>query len=357
MKLLNVIKAIKKPEKFVWSALLYLNKYLPFLLFREKKVSYGTENKDKTFYIIGYDSGWCGIMRMIVQVLSHLEYADKYGYIPVVDFQNFHNQYLDENNFGKENAWEYFLKQPSEYSLKNIKKNANIIYSGNIISPTTKAEFFYNDLFKKDRIDNFRRLFKKYIRFNDETTDYINEKYNFIIGNKKNILGILCRGTDFTLKQPPFHPIQPTTQQVMEKAEEVMKKYNCSHIFLATEDNNIFNIFAEKFGDKLLFVEQRRYSSRELEKSNAISQIESNTMSDKRKLALDYLSSIYILSKLKYFIGGVCGGTQGVYLMSKGFEYDYLWNLGEYPPAPVKSEFKRFLAIISRKRGCLCENY
>src|SRR5262249_54981584 len=154
-----------------------------------------------------------------------------------------------------------------------------------------------------------------------------------------------------TSKQPPFHPIQPTIEQVIEKAEEVITKHNCSHIFLATEDSDIFNRLNEKFARKLLYVEQRRYSSKEFEKVNAISQVESDSTSDKYKLALDYLSSIYILSKCECFIGGVCGGTQGVYLMSKGFKYDYLWDLGIYPPAPLKVDFKRLMAIISKRRG------
>lgn len=351
------ISTLLKPKTIIEIILRQLNAFLPYLLFREKRENNGTEHKDKTFYVIGYDSGWCGIMRIIIQSLNHLEYADKHGYIPIVDFQNFYNQYLDENSFGKENAWEYFLEQPTQYSLNDIKNSKNVIYSRNMLSPSKEINIFYRDLFEKNRIAYLRSLFGKYIHFNKKTKNYIEEKYNSIIENKKNILGVLCRGTDFTLKQPPFHPIQPTTEQVIEKAEEVMKKYNCSHIFLATEDSDVFKIFSEKFGNKLLYVEQRRYSIKEFEKINAISQVKSDTKSDKYKLALDYLSSIYILSKLKFFIGGICGGTQGVYLMSKGFDYDYLWDLGEYPPAPLKSELKRFLAIISKKRGCLCENY
>ena len=47
---------------------------------------------------------------------------------------------------------------------------------------------------------------------------------------------------------------------------------------------------------------------------------------------LEYLSSMFILSKCDLLIGGMCGGSQGVLIMrgSKMYEYLYLFDLGDY---------------------------
>jgi hypothetical protein len=152
---------------------------------------------------------------------------------------------------------------------------------------------------------------------------------NCIIGANK-VLGILCRGTDYLLKKPKHHPIQPEPEEVIKKAEEVIKEQKCDKIYLATEDQYIYNLFKIYFGDLLLQNNQRKFERSDLDNVQYLAQIGFDREQDKYLTGLEYLSSIYLLSKCSCFIGGRTSGTIGVHLLSDGFEYDYTWNLGSY---------------------------
>ena len=353
MNLSNIARTLTKPKKLTIAVLSRVGNLVCKIRYREKKIKYGTQNADKTFYVIGFDCGWCGIMRIIVQVLGHLEYAKKHNYIPVINLKNHYTQYSDKKDTERKNAWEYFLKQPSQYSIEDTINAKNIILSRNMPYLPANAEFTYIDLLDKKKTICFQKLFTESIKFNDYVQNNIEKQHKLIIKDKKNILGVLCRGTDFTAKHPPLHPIQPTTEQVIKKAKEVMEKHACDYLFLATEDAEIHTMFQQEFGDKLLSIQQKRYTAKDFENANSISQKDD----DKIHLALNYLSALNILANCKCFIGGLAGGTQGVYLMNKnGFEYEYLWDIGVYPQS-LKHEFLKFCHIIAGKPNCLTELY
>jgi hypothetical protein len=171
--------------------------------------------------------------------------------------------------------------------------------------------------------------------------------YNDIFSGKSDVLGILCRGTDYLKKRPGGHPVQPEPSEVIEKAKEIIEKYNCRHVYLATEDQDIYDIFESEFKEKLFSNNQRRFRQGDFKDHDYISQIMNTKDQDNNSLGLEYLSSLYNLSKCKYFIGGRTAGTIGVYFMSNGFAYDYVWDLGFYPLPPlhktIMRKFRKFL--------------
>lgn len=65
---------------------------------------------------------YCGLFSLCITTLARIDEAVKAGYISVVDIQNSFNLYLEKEKIGKENTREYFLEQPMEYSMKDIKK-------------------------------------------------------------------------------------------------------------------------------------------------------------------------------------------------------------------------------------------
>jgi hypothetical protein len=87
----RVIKSI------LWKTVHFARKYK----YRERKTSYGNENSDKIFYIIGFFDYACGLFGLISHVLKHIVYAEKFEYIPIVDFQNYDTQYLDPGSLCK----------------------------------------------------------------------------------------------------------------------------------------------------------------------------------------------------------------------------------------------------------------
>jgi hypothetical protein len=315
----NIVRNIIKPYA------LYLLKS------KETRKSLGSENNDKIFYIISFSRGKDGLLFIILCNLSHISYSLNRGYIPVVDLQNYDNQYLDPGTLYKENSWEYYFEQPMGYTLNNIKNSKNIIISSQLQMPHLKYKIDFYIFNNPQRLLYFRNIFKTYIKFNKTTNDFLSNEYKNIMADKNKVLGVLCRGTDYLLKKPAGHPRQPEPSEVIDMAKEVMSEKNCCHIYLATEDEEIYNLFKKNFGDKLLTNSQKRFGAEELNNIQYISEITGGRERDKYLLGLEYLSSLNLLSKCSCFIGGRTAGTIGVYLMTEGFEYDYIWEKGFYP--------------------------
>jgi hypothetical protein len=313
----------------------------------ERKTSYGQEDTENTYYIIGFPRGEDGLLFLMLCNLSHIGYALEHGYIPVVDQQNYDNQYLKAGTLFKENSWEYYFKQPLGYTLEDIKNSKNIILSKKLQMPVKKYTIDFYIFEDKRRLTYFRELFNKYIIFNDKTMDHLLNSYNEIFSGKTDVLGILCRGTDYLIKKPGGHPIQPDPYEVIKKAKEIIEKFNCKYIYLATEDQDIYEIFESEFKEKIFSNNKRRIKQNDFKEHDYISQILNSENQDNYRLGLEYLSSLYNLSKCKYFIGGKTAGTIGVYFMSSGFAYDYIWDLGFYPLPPlhktITRKFRKFL--------------
>lgn len=305
---------------------------------REKRVSYGEENQDKQFYIIGVNVGEMGLLYIMLRNLLHFAYAEKYKYIPIVDLQNYHSQFLEsEDIVNKKNAWEFFFKQPAGYLLSDIQQSKNIILS----SKRYVLDGYMLDnevLINRDmqKLECLRYLYKKYIKFNDVTSKFLLADFERILKNKGRVLGVLCRGTDYLFKKPPGHPIQPEPIDVIMKAKEVMAEKQCAYLYLATEDQSIYELFKTHFGEKLLTNGQMRFNDDDIKNGQYLAEVHFDRKRDKYLLGLEYLSSINLLSKCVCFIGGITGGTLGAYVMTNGFEYDYLWNIGLYSSKDVR---------------------
>ena len=106
-----------------------------------------------------------------------------------------------------------------------------------------------------------------------------------------------------------------------------MDKYRCTYIFLATEDQEIFNDVKRYFGDKLLALDMTRYVT--LGKQN-INDMCSERNNDKYLKGREYLLSIWLLSQCNCLVAGNVGGTHGALLMSPGYDYSYVFDLGLY---------------------------
>lgn len=297
---------------------------------RERTIHRGKQNPDKIFYVIGIPYKMAGLFAIVNSTLSHIIYAIGKNYIPIVDLANYPSQYLDLNIKFTDNAWEYFFQQPAYYTLKDIVKSKNIILSKK--EQTPNVENAISVLFTQDEyIDKLKEIssyFRKYIRFNDDTFRVLNEKYEKLIHSDDIVLGVLCRGTDYLKKKPKYHPIQPDPRCVLDKVISLSQELNFTKVYLATEDHDIYDIFLEALGDKL--ITNGQYLYRDVSNVQYLSEIVNSRSNDKYLRGIEYLTSIYILSKCTYFIGGMTAGSLGVLLMNSEFEYKYIWNLGTY---------------------------
>jgi len=302
--------------------------YFRFIRNRPMRTSYGARNPDKLFYVIGISFNTEGLFAIVKSVLSHIIYAREKGYIPVVNMRDFSNQYIEAGQEGIQNSWELFFEQPMGYRLEDIEECKNIIMSRNNLVPSSRYGIYVKMLEDKRKFSKLSSYYTQYIRFNGATKKFLEEEKRRLL-NGYTTLGILCRGTDYIQKKPSGHPVQPNPEDVVHKAEAIYSQLKYDKIYLATEDQKIYNLFKKRFGDTVITNGQNLYDN--IDSIQFLSEIKGLRKREEYEKGIEYLSSVYILSECDYFIGGRTAGTLGVYFMSKGFKYNFLWNLGYYP--------------------------
>ena len=309
---------------------------------------------DKKYYIICRPAPLTGIGETACGVAAQTIFARDNDMIPVVDMQHYRNQYFKDGREYKENAWEYFFEQPAGISLDDIKDGTCKI-SPTGIYPENKNRIAVWDLpvngfySVEPEIRELKEQYKNIIHLNKETLEYVQNKYNEILKEEKNILGVLVRGTDYAVRRTKGEQRQPNPKTVIKKIYEYLKKYpEISKIYIATEDDKLFHMFKDEFGDKLLDNNQFRFKYDD-KRMPIISSIKVDRPNHNWQLAREYLSSLYILSKCKYFIGGRCAGTKVAWIMSDGWEDCYIWSLGRYGHLRIFDYSKNIFQITNKK--------
>lgn len=293
---------------------------------QESRKSYGKENSDKTFYVIRRRDLYCGLFSLFLTNLQRIDDAVKKGYIPVVDMQNDFNIYLSEDKIGKENAWEYYFNQPMGYSLKDIEKSKNVIIGSGAVPPM----FPYLDIKfltgETGELEYWRGIVKKYISMSPYAKEIVDKEYNKLFGKEDKILGVKCRGTDYSNGKPKNHPIQPTPEQAVSKAEEIFEEQGCTKVFLATEDAEFYKIFKQRFGNKLI-VNKMTYMEYQ---GGSTGKQEYEQSDGGYQAGMEYLITTMLLARCNCLCAGCVSATVGALLLTEGYEYTYLFDLGIY---------------------------
>ena len=296
----------------------------------EKKIQ--KENLFNSKYLIikrECENSGLGLFAYYVTMLSRIEYALSHRMIPVIDMKNYANTFHKKGEVGRINTWELFYEQPCNVSLEEALKTGKARYIWNDIPefhPNDSLDFLYNDKVVK----YYHEISDKYIRFRPEILELLEKKEESILGkkdNRKRILGVLARGTDYTGLCPYYNPIQPTIEQMIEKINKYCDKYNCEKIYIATEDEGILKQFKDIYGNKLLYTDQKRISNVSTYLyENKEFVIERNPFDR----GIEYLCSIYLLSKCNGLVAGRTTGTVGTCIMADNYEFKYIFSLGRY---------------------------
>lgn len=309
-----------------------MNLLLDKTIYDEKKKmldeKINSDGRKRTYFIIRRSYKGIGMYTHVCVYLSFIAYAVSKGYIPVIDMCNYPNIYMKDEDIGKRNAWELFFKQPVGIGLDDLG-SGKIIYSSPVFLPN-RTPFITSLLNDKKEFALYARVYQDFIQYNKNVKEYTDEELK-IIENKK-VLGVLYRGTDYTKGKPKGHPIQPTLQQVIAKAEEIMDRFGCEYIYLATDERNAEDEFEHSFPKHILTNKRKYYDMDGMDYSNHyISEVSFDRENDQFLKGLEYISSINILSKCKCFLGGGCAGTYAAVIMNNfKFEYTHIFDLGFY---------------------------
>lgn len=257
-------------------------------------------------------------MYFIVNMIDNIVYCLSKGYRPIVQFENSE----------KINLWQQFLDQPYLH-----ERNLSIAES--IECDELDASLSWPLYPTRDEISKYAKLYNAFVRPNKQTQDYFDNEYKTIIEGKR-VLGVLCRGTDYTANKPSGHPVQPSVSDVIALVKLKMIELDCKWIYLATEEHGILEQFESAFPEQIL-VNKRKYFDefykirKEKGENARISWVSFDREKDSYYKSLEYFSSINILSKCTALIAGNCGGSRtALYLNNNKYEYWYLFDLGIY---------------------------
>lgn len=286
----------------------------------------GGENPDKIFYVIRRRDLYCGLFSLFITNLKRIDDAVKKGYIPIIDMQNDFNIYLSEDKIGKENAWEYYFNQPMGYSLDDIKKSKNVIIGSGAVPdmfPYLDIDFLMG---RTGELAYWKEIVKRYITINEKTQKLVDEEYKRLFESHDKVLGVKCRGTDYSRGKPKNHPIQPTPEQAVMKAKEIFKERECTKVFLATEDVEYYNAFLKAFGNKLITNKKNYFEYQ----GGSTGKEEYEREDGGYKAGLEYLITTLLLAKCNCLCAGCVSATVGALLLAEEYEYVYLFDLGIY---------------------------
>lgn len=265
--------------------------------------SYGELNSDKTILLIGGHNA--GLYSIIHNVIGYLIYAEEKGYVPVVDYKNNITFYHDESFSG--NFWEAYFRQPSVISLGDAYSSKNVVHTPLIFSHSNYPSGGLHIVNDKKTIMQIHKMFNKYIKYNDDTSKYIEEAYLKVKG--KVLLGVYLRGTDY--KTAPGHAKQPLLDSIFEKIDYYLKKYeDIEGLFVSSEEEETLHSIQERYGELVYFT--KRLLIKEYKTGQLTPKVFYGDGKNKIQIGTEYLTDIEILSRLKYFVSGLSGGSAAV---------------------------------------------
>ena len=269
----------------------------------------------------------CGLFSNYIVSLGCIRKYLIQGFVPIIEFESYKNVI---NGFivdpKKGNPWEYYFNQPFGYEYHNIKTKAkNIKYfecQPRNIRPN-------EGIFLNKQIMNYWHAFaNQYIPIKNEIINESNNIIKTIFKDSNNVLGVLLRGTDYVALKPRYHPIPPKIEDVIKEVKLLDNKNKYNWIFLATEDNIIRDVFLRSIGMKVkCLLSKRKIFYNYAMKKPLVYSIDFKKNLDYNKI---YLLNVIILSKCLDFLAANTSGTVGVFILTEGFRYYKVYNLGLY---------------------------
>ncbi len=249
--------------------------------------------------------GYCGLMRV---TLLHIAYANRMGLIPVVDWRPELLYTEKEYIHGTYNSFEYFFENTSKVMLEEIKHSDLVVHSKIYDTRmfTRKMSYYIDD----GELQILASTIKRNLSFNTNgMRDIVTPCEQ--IKEKGRILGLHIRGTDF---KDGFsrHPVLAKTEEYLDLAGEVFIKGSYDYIFLATDEEAIFQNALMRFGDKLLYFDTLRSKDGKPLHYGGHKEREQ----DKYLLGKEILRDVYMLGKCD----GLVAGLSSIPIIARAFK-------------------------------------
>ena len=291
-----------------------------------KKMSCGELNPDKNIFIIRPNSEDCvqGFLSLFIQSLRWIDYANRKGYCPYIDYKNYQTQYSDGSN-----VWDYYFTQPNGMSYDEAYASKKIILSGPMIFEDVDYRLFEKEIFCDEALcEKCNRIIWDNIQLSKELNEAVEREMTEI--DIYNCIGVYIRGTDYIKLKPSGEFVQPQIDEVIQQID-IMKSRNPENkVFLVTEDGDYYNILKTKYDKDIITIHDdfhvSNYDGHDyLSKSNVLD-------ADKKRRGMIYLVKIIMLSRCSKIITSITRGSIAAYAMNGGiYKEKFVFDLGLYP--------------------------
>lgn len=291
----------------------------------EKKACFGSENPDKLFYVIRDPKERAGLFSIHNYVISYLKKCEELKAIPIIDMQYYPNEVIiDDKYIGKRNIWEHFFKQPYGYTLEEVYKSKNVIM-GSSADPASLGE-----IYEPKEILASHSILEKYVLIDDDMLKKCKRVFQELHMEEGTTLAVICRGTDYLGTKPEGHSILPSLEQIIQTIDEKMDEWGgFSRIYLATEDEEIYQALKEVYGDKIVSYQKTRFQKTG---NKVLSQvIEERKEEDfKGKFSEEYFISIWLVSQCDALIAPIINASLAALRMKGEYKNSFIFKLGNY---------------------------
>lgn len=319
----NEVCIVATDKNYFWPTDVVRNsvKLMYSLLWCTSKKTLGNQNADKTIVLLDYPCYNEGLISIVKWTYAHIRWLLEKGYTPVMDLHTRPNQYLNAED---DNMWEYFFEPVSEVTCKEAYESKNVISAvdNGIILGEGKINSYQEKWINRSvNTEEFNKL----IRVNAETEAYMEAEIPLEIRQEKRVMGVVMRGTGFRKEvaekwNKEWRKDVVDARIFLQACNYYKDELKCEYIFLATEDAEYFAMAQDFFGDKLLFIDQKRavydYANQEYIPLNQVL-----GMKDGRIAGRNYLAIIKSLAECSALFFNInCGAVD----MAR------YWNEGRY---------------------------
>lgn len=290
--------------------------------------TWGSDFPDRKFLVIRRRDYGVGLFSYFLTNLGWINYSINNGYVPVIDMKANRTIY-HSNAFFRKNVWEDFFCQPFDYGIHDIRHAKNVtIVEGRTLDG---IKDFLPDFGADENVESnqslqpWRKLVADYMRPKIEPLgSYVSPRLEAALSGN-GAIGVLARGTDYVRLRPDKHPVQPSFADFVVAIKEYDSLVGLRKpIFLVTEDRNLAMDFMGHYKERLILAKQDFIPY----KRGFLCSNKSVVGNKERGFA--YLRAIFDLSRCQALIAGRTSGTIGAVLLSKGFVYSKVFNLGKY---------------------------
>ena len=247
--------------------------------------------------ISGNVSGFFALLRM---ALDYCCYADENGLIPYIKYGR--EILYSENTFflGTDNPFEYYYEQPITFLPFVSMKGINLVRCKT--EHADRIEMKYNQrplsyLAEEIYIEKMSDIYRKYIRFNTQTFQYIEKNIRMILRGKRT-LGVHIRGTDF-YKEFNNHPVPVSVDEYLEVINDEIRKQKYEQVFVATDDARCLKELKNKIQVPLVFYRNTMRAS----SNKSVAFERSKRKNNNYLLGLEVLKDVHTLAACDGFVG------------------------------------------------------